>query len=169
MPKTWQKKSWMKSKYYRKLLNTILLLFIIVLITKCDWLEPCGECFTPPEGINLMILDEQSGINLISPEFHHPDSIRLYYNANNIENDLQFDIYNKDSLGFIYCLEIGFMSSGINKTFYLELNSEDTDTIYMDTEVISEDCCTWHELANLEINGKRPDFNPEHYAWMIYK
>lgn len=154
-------------KYFLK--QFALMVVLIISLSSCNLFPRCADCFSPPNGLALMVLDEHTNENLIRKGIYDPDSIRFYYIENQKQKDLEFDVYNNDSIGRIYSNEIGFISSGSIKTFYLRLNFETIDTIYMDTEIISEDCCTWHALRELKINGEQPDFSSEDYAWIIYK
>ncbi len=144
-------------------------LLMVSMFSTCSWLNDCGECFTPPAGISLIILDEQTGENLLKPGEFAPDSIRFYYLNNEHIYPVDFNIFGDDSLRKIGSVEIGFISTGPDKTFFLQLNNIDTDTIYLDTRIVSEECCTWHETEQFTINGLTPDYNQENNSWVIYK
>jgi len=143
--------------------------FIVFTLSGCHFLDPCPECFSPPESFKLMILDTITGENLIKPGNFDPDSIRIYYHSGTQDINIDLEIFGDDSLRFIVSNQIGFISTGSKNTFFLELSELDTDTLYFKTRIISEDCCTWHETDQPLINGQTMEYNYDNYSWVLKK
>lgn len=147
----------------------LVVLAITISLLSCE--ENCGECFTPPDGISLMITDKNDGSDLIFNGTYKPDSIEIfYYDQQNIKH-VNFDIYT-DSIGHhskIVSFDIAFKSVEGFKRFYLYLDYSDTDTIYYDEVTRSENCCTWHETLSFTINDQNVEYNSEKYSYIHKK
>ncbi len=93
---------------------------IISMMISCD---KCGECFTPPSGVGLMITDKDDGTDLIFNGTYYADSILIYYydqnNKKNVEISTILDTLNQR--GIVYSRDIAWKSVEGFKNFYLYL------------------------------------------------
>jgi hypothetical protein len=129
-----------------------------VLLSSCDILNDCPECFTPPVGFALRVLDRNDTTDLILSGFYDKDSIAVYYPDGAIRREVELMVY-ADTLnqrGGLYSNVMPWRSLEGIREFYLYLNALDTDTIYLEVVSVSDNCCTYHVYKNLTINGIPP-------------
>jgi len=145
----------------------ILLKFIIV-TSACN----TKECFTPPENFRMIIIDENTGLNLISEGYYQQDSIKIYYLDNFDEIELiDLEISNFISFSNVLISKELPWKSCINsiKTYYLYLDQNDIDTLFIDVAVKNDDGCTWHEYNEVRFNDKIPTYNKDLGGYELIK
>ncbi len=130
-------------------------LHLILLPMACE----CPACSSPPDSLRLKITDRETSKDLIYTGIYQADSISIYYfDDSESKKYIDFEIYT-DTLQektMIESHEIGWKSAEGIKTYYLYLNSVETDTITLNVEERNDDCCTFFEFVNFEINGNKP-------------
>lgn len=150
---------------------TYIILFltaILISMTTLNSCEECGECFTPPGTILLVILDDSTGSNLLRPGAYDPDSIKIS-NTLEFNNNIGLTFYGNDSSRIMSTGNLSWEGIGGPKTFYLYLNSTETDTILLNVVVVNDDCCTWHNLEQFDINGTQAEWDDVRYTFVLRK
>ena len=146
---------------------TIITLFIFF-GTSCN---RCGECFSPPNPINLRIFDKNDTTDLIFTGIYHPDSITIFFmdtqNKVYVENEIYID--SASMSGFISSVDIAWKSNAGYKNFYLKLSEKETDTIFLNIQSVTEKCCTSHPVHSFTINGTETQFNSDQWYYFYFK
>ena len=144
------------------------LLSIILIMISCD---KCGECFTPPTGIGISITDHVDSTDFIFNGTYHADSIMIYYydqnNKKNVEISTISDTLNQT--GIVYSRDIAWKSVEGFKNFYLYLNYEDTDTIYLNVVSETKNCCTNHPVKAFTINDEQISNDSDNNCYNLKK
>ena len=158
-------------KFSNKLYHFLPVSLAILALFSCEIIHDCPECFTPPGAIVLRILDESDSVDLISNGTYNGDSIRLYYLENNIKHEIDLDVYSDTSFqkSRIVSQEISWKSLEGFKNCYLYLDSNDTDTIFIDVISVFENCCTSHYISDFTINGYQLPYDAVDYNYLLYK
>jgi hypothetical protein len=153
-----------KAKY--KLIS--ILSIIIFILIEC---ERCPKCFTMPETIRLRYVSKIDSSDLIAKGFYKIDSIKIYYEENKLLNYIDFQIMpNIDSSKFMLSsLELSLKSSQGIKYFYIKLNEYDFDTLFLDVEKKSGDCCSYYTKNMFKYNGKEIQMNKPEFDYFIKK
>jgi hypothetical protein len=148
-----------------------MVVIICLFYCSCEILHDCPECFTPPNGIALRILSKNDSIDLISNGTYCTDSIRIYYLNNNAEHEIDLEIYSDTILQVsrLVSHEISWKSLEGNKDCFLYLNHNDSDTIFINVERITENCCTENPLVDFMINGIQPPYDATDYNYVLWK
>jgi hypothetical protein len=128
---------------------------MVVWMLSCDRTIDCPECFTPPQELNLKITDYTTATDLIFNNSISRDSIELFFYENGNRKLLEHEIYidSVNSKAILICYEISWKSANGIKDFYLCLGDNDIDSINLDVERKSNDCCTYFEWKAFKING----------------
>ncbi len=152
-------------------MRSLSFLFIVILFVciGCEKMRNCGECFTPPDPISFKIIDSISGNNLISPNGFSSDSLQLYYFSDSLKKNVKFEIYGNEVNRRIVSNELSWNSISENNYYYLYLSYKDVNTLFVNTEIITENCCTWHELKDFKINGKTIEYDSNEFVFIIEK
>ena len=153
--------------------NTIKFLIFGLLISSiisCD--KFCNqECFTPPGELRLKITNEAGSTDLIYTGVYDADSIAIFYFDKDVKRFIDVDVFT-DSVNqrsIIASNEISWKSVEGFKDFYLYLDYEDTDTIYLDVVTVNEDCCTYHPFIYFGINGTETEFDATDHLYDFKK
>ncbi len=124
------------------------------------------ECFTPPLELNLRILDSNNN-DLLFNESYFIDSVQITSFNRAVEFDFIIDSVQKSVI--LVSNEITWESNSGTKEFLLYLNSETTDSIYLDVQHFYEDCCTYHDIVKFQINDKDVLFDQSTFAYSVIK
>lgn len=136
-----------------------VLLILLVLTNSCLKTDECGECFTPPPQLFIKILSAETGENLLSNFTYTSENISLYYFDNNDKVFLRLQYFEIDGEFIISSDEMSWLAiSESGETFYLKLNEETTETIHLKVSSVFENCCTYHQIDELLVNGKDAEF-----------
>jgi|GEM_PF-1975199 len=147
---------------------------IAILVIPILIISSCGkcynyDCFTPPEPVAMRIMHDS--IDLIYTEYYCADSVSITYKSNGGIRAIHTEIYS-DSLKEISIIvsdEITWKSvEGIRK-YYLHLSEKKTDTIYLNVEPVTNDCCTSHPILEFEVNGIEPKYDISTTSYIITK
>lgn len=157
--------------YSVKLRNIIISFCSIFMLASCLSDNDCPECFTPPESLQLRIIDKNNSQDLLFNGTYQADSIRIVYLTPDGEQSVEYQLYTDSVLqrSLIVSYQISWESAFGFKEFLLHLNSSETDTIYLNVEEKHTECCTYFEWVNFEINGTEPDFDIENYFYVLSK
>lgn len=148
-----------------------LLAIVAMFSTSCMDSNNCSNCVSSPTPFVFTLLPSESGLSMINDTTFVPDSIRLYYLDNNVEKSVGFVFGTSSYFGnYIYTTNISNISAGSNvKTFYLYLNHNDTDTIYFDSKIVNDGCCTYYHYDSLSYNGKAMPYNGNYGVYYFLK
>jgi len=156
----------MKLKTIRFLMFGILTLTIISCTKICN-----VDCFTPPGDLRLKITNEADSTDLIFTGVYNADSIAIFYLDNNVKRNIELSIYT-DSVNqrsMISSAEIAWKSVEGFKDYFLYLNWEEVDTLYLDVVSATENCCTYHPFIYFGINGTETEFDTTDYMYDFKK
>lgn len=155
-------------KMFWKSLLPIMILLIIILsgCIKND----CDDCYTPPEDFRMKIVDRDTGENLLDGKTYFPDSIEIYYIQNEEKKNVFLQIIETNSHeNIIESTNIAWISVGdVSKTFYIRLNSYDTDTLYLNVHEYLYYCCRSFPYESVLINGSEME-NPYTGMYLLQK
>lgn len=152
--------------------NFLFLALVAIIGTACmDNKNNCNNCNSAPLPFVFTLLPSENGTSMINDTTFVPDSIRLYYLNNNVERSVNFVFITSAYLGScIYTTDISNISAGTNvKTFYLYLNHNETDTIYFDSKIVNDGCCTYYQYDSLAYNSKKMPFNSDYGVYYFLK
>lgn len=158
----------MNKKFFRY--RYLVVLSLIFITVSCLNTDDCpGTCYTPPAPFTLKIVDG-SGNNLINHLTYTPDSIYLYTVHDN--DSMEITIYFEEIYdGYILTssdLPWDMMKDN-NPTFYLYLNSSDTDTLTIEVVQKSDECCIWHSYETYQYNAVDMTIDMGSYAFLGVK
>ncbi|MBI5915390.1 MAG: hypothetical protein HY842_08435 [Bacteroidetes bacterium] len=122
---------------------------------KCDDID----CFTPPNEFTFQLLDKDSGEDLVANGTFQADEISVFSITGNKKHELQF---LTDSTAYFFTdQEIGWETGPENTSYELRLNPSTTLPFTYETREVSEDCCTFFELARFEMDSVERFFIPQ--------
>jgi len=131
----------------------IVSIIIAISTISCDKSD-CDDCFTPPQTFMMMIVDKDTGEDLLDGITYFTDSLEIYYFQNEERKNAPFQIEHFNSYEEVIKSEhIPWLSVGGNKTFYIQLNSIDTDTLYLHVAEYLYYCCRSYPYVEATING----------------
>lgn len=144
--------------------NVILLVAALAtLLTSpsCDKFLDCGDCFTPPDPLFFSILDKNDSTDVYYSGKFDPDSALIYYLYDKIRVPVDFEIVidSTRQSGILQSNAITWKSVEGYKVFYLELDQANTDTLFLNVEAESENCCTYHPIMDFTVNGEEPELD----------
>jgi hypothetical protein len=142
---------------------------ILIVAYGCDKVRECPPCFTPPEAVCLRLLNSQDSTDLIYGGTIDSTIIAIQYYDNDILKQAETTFHDRNQQSTIYSSEISWLSVGGIKEFYLTLSDEDVDTLYVDFEKQSVDCCTSHPCNSFKYNGKEEHVDAIELVYKIYK
>jgi hypothetical protein len=152
-------------------MKKLVVILSVLILVSCDNYINCPECFTPPEGIRFQIISSVDFSDLIYNKIINSDSIRLYYIENKTKKDVEFllvtDTILKQSL--IYSRELSWKSAESINDFFLDLNTVDTDTVFLDVEQVQSNCCTYFLNKAFKINGINIEIDSIGYFYKYVK
>ncbi len=158
-------------RYMRKYLFVFFVIAVLPVINSCDIFSRCNniDCLTPPTQIRIRVLNGND--DLIYNRVISADSVKIY--AASIENDyiLPHFIVTDDasSSSIIVCEDMPWLSlEGIND-FFLTYNDANTDSIYLIVEASTYNCCVYHPIKEILINGSKPELDNKLNCFNIYK
>jgi hypothetical protein len=90
---------------------------------------------------------------------------------NGVKTDIEFIVF-EDTLKertVIISQEISWKSNEGFKQFYLRLNTQETDTMFLNVVTKTEDCCTFHVVEAFRINGQELYTDHAIFAYVYLK
>jgi hypothetical protein len=127
-----------------------------------------NDCVEPPLPFRFSIIDIQSKADLVFQDYprYHPDSIRLYYQEEGKETELQLRILTRDVGYSVFSNQtLPYLSAARDiKDYYLQVSHDDTDTLLLDVKQIDFECCTVFQWAQSFFNGRAMKRSPEDYT-----
>ena len=143
----------------RKLL--VLLIGVVFIGQGCFRNDDCHDCYNGPALFGFTLLPTTLAIDAnaqsLIPSIYKLDTIKLFYFDGDVKKDIIFGNGLSHYLGmYLVSTDISVISAGKNiKTFYLYLNQFDTDTIYFDSKLENDGCCTSYRYDSISYNGKK--------------
>ncbi len=137
----------------------ILSIIIAITTISCDRSD-CDDCFTPPETFRMMIVDKNTGEDLLDGKTYFIDSLEIFYFQSQERKEAPFQIENFNSYERVIKSDhLPWISVGGDKTFYIRLNSQDTDTLYLHVAEYLYYCCRSYPYVEATINGNDIEMN----------
>lgn len=128
---------------------------VVLLLAGCGKTSDCGECFTPPEPLALRIIGPDGTTDLVYTGIYNPDTLALYFFNDGVRHDLdclvQIDSIKQEAI--VYSQNISWRSVEGQRLFHLYLTNSDTDSINLLVSRVTQNCCTYHSLEQLDIDG----------------
>ena len=149
----------------------ILIISVIVLISGC-LKNNTGNCIQPPVPFRMEIIDKTTDENLISNGTYHADSIVFFgYDSTDVKKGVGYFLTTFNNQPNVIISEELPIISGedLTKTFYIYLNQNDTDTLYVDVQPTIENNCTYFQYIEVKINGVEIDLNNLGYTFLLKK
>jgi len=138
-----------------------LFLGVILIATSCLKTDKCGECFSPPQQLSFKVLSTENDENLYSNYTYIVSELKLYYMDGEDEIYNQVSLYQNGDQWIISSNDMSWIAlANTSETFYLELDPQTTETIYLKIVPVTENCCTFHPIEELKINGEEAEFEP---------
>ena len=118
------------------------------------------DCFTPPEIFRMMVVDKETGEDLFNGRPYFTDSLEIYYFQDQVRKKVSFEVKNYNSYEEVIESEnLPWISIGGDKTFYIQLNSQDTDTLYLNVVEYLFYYCRSFPYAEVLINNQEMEMN----------
>ena len=155
---------------YFKIKIALLLLVTALFSVSCGKVNNCNDdCFTPPGPITFRVMNDS--IDLVYTGYYDEDSISLYYMDGDDIIDTEISIFKDTVLEIskIHSNVITWKSMEGYRDFYLRLKFDEVDEIYLVVQTVTQDCCTFHPIMDIEINGDQPSFDTPSYSFIIEK
>jgi len=153
----------------RTIIILTMISFLLIGIQSCEFFKECDECFTPPQPIFMKIIDTYEN-NLLSTGIYSKDSLKLYFFDGSQKKNVEFVVTtNSQQPDIIVSSDMAWFSINLKTDFYLYLNKFDTDTLTLEIEQKSDDCCTSHPIKTFAINGKTATISSMDYTFLIKK
>lgn len=126
---------------------------LLLIITACKDEERCS---IHPEAFRFSLVAEENGSDLLATGIYDPEAIELYYFHENERQDLIVNKeQNPESLVVLYSSQLPMISlTGRSDTFYLALNSQETDTLFVVVERDIREDCDYHPYTLVKLNGR---------------
>lgn len=146
--------------------NFLLFIAFLFISTSCLRDNDCDECFTPPQQLYFKVLSAENDENLYSNYTYIVSELKLYYMDGEDKIYIQISLYQNGDQWILSSNDMSWIAlANTSETFYLELNPETTESIYLKIVSVTEDCCTFHPIEELKINGEEAEF--EQYTNII--
>jgi hypothetical protein len=155
----------------RVFFNGLFPIIILFIITSSGCIKnDCDDCYTPPEDFGMKIVDKDTGENLLDGKTYFPDSIEIYYLQNELKKNVFIQIIETNAHeNIVESTNIAWLSvGGESKTFYIQLNSQDTDTLYLNVIEYLYYCCRSFPYESVLINGVEME-NPYPGMYLLQK
>lgn len=129
------------------------------------------KCSNSPGALRLRLISKSDSTDLISNGFYNKDSITIWYVNQNQKTSVSFQVKTDSNTekSVIESNDIGWKSTEGYKTFYIHLNSSDTDTLYLDVTKISGEKCTSYQYTTFKYNGQEIVLDTKEYNYIIKK
>ncbi|WP_297098894.1 hypothetical protein [uncultured Draconibacterium sp.] len=111
----------------------------------CDGID----CFTPPSPFYFELVDKTSGENLFTTGVLNADDIKVI-NLDD-QSNVDFDFIDENDANIIRIHTIGWETQIAN--YSIESSTEHLFTLYVDAEVINENCCAYTRYNEIGIDG----------------
>ncbi len=153
-------------------ITLIIVGLILTLLTSCDRFGSCYgvDCTSPPNPVRLSVVSGDT--DLIYSNYYSADSIGIFLITENGELNLIESYTHKDTLNervIISCVDMAWNSLEGFNDYCLKYNSQESDTIFLKVISVTENCCNFHPISDISINGEVPKFDNELHCFLIEK
>ncbi|MBN2236218.1 MAG: hypothetical protein JW729_01585 [Bacteroidales bacterium] len=148
----------------------VFLFGLVLTSSSCLKSDDCGECFTPPPQLYFKVIDATIGQNLYDDFTYNANDLKLYYKNGDDLVYIDVNIYDYFNERIISSNDMSWLAiSDIGETFYLVLSPTETETIFLQIDALFENCCTYHMIHQLTINGIEPEQDSSDFSILIKK
>lgn len=144
-----------------KLTALIALLFI----QACDN-NDCEDlaCFTPPMPFAFELVDKDSGENLFTNGTYNPDDIEVLNVLDNSKKEFRF--ISENEINIIQIGSIGWENQ--IEDVVLKVGDKTILNLYVDSERVSENCCSFSKYNEIRIDDAEYEFNQQSGVYTIF-
>ena len=128
---------------------------------KCEGID----CFTPPNILIFQLLDKETGEDLIANGTYLPEEVVVYAVYDDDTHDLSHS-YN-GSNNYFSDFEIGTKTGPKRSSYELRLGDDVVIPFTYEVSKRTEDCCTFFELEQFEINGVERLYIPQQNLFQL--
>ncbi len=138
--------------------------FVVIttlIITSCKEDERCS---IHPEPFRFSIIEKETGTDLLDNGAYNPEEIGIHYFANDERKDL---IVNRETDPDTIYIELVTVQlpmislTGLSDIFYLELGTDETDTLMVALGMEERGGCDYHPYTTVIHNGQHIDIVEE--------
>lgn len=130
--------------------NKILfLLGIMIFILGCK--NDCDDvaCFTPPTPFLFEIIDNTTGENLFTNGTYQVNEIEVVDLID--DSNVGFDFIDEDNIDLIRINSVGWQTETVN--ILVRIADENIFNLVVDAELVSENCCSYTNYNEIEIEN----------------
>ena len=143
-----------------------------MVFTSCQQFGSCYgvDCTSPPNPVRISVISGET--DLIYSGYYSIDSIGIYLRTESGELNLMETFFEKDTVNsrvIISCDDMAWNSLEGFDDYFLAYNSQEYDSIYLKVISVTENCCNFHPISNITINGEVPAFENEFHCFLIEK
>lgn len=118
----------------------------------CKKIDCTGyDCFTPPEPFIFELLDKNTKENLFSNGTLDSTQIEVLDTLTN--NSVDFKFLTEDSINVVVIYGIGWQLDRKAVDVVLRVSGTDIVNVYVDSETLSEECCTFVKYYEVKIGN----------------
>jgi hypothetical protein len=140
-------------------------------LASCSLFEKCPDCFTPPDTFRFRFISAADSSDLVSKGIYSENDIYIWYMENGLKKEADLISYSDSGTNktVFYSGDMAWLSVAGTKDFYLYLNNNETDTIYLDVIKRSDECCTYHPFRAVKYNSQTADYSNKEYIYLFKK
>lgn len=131
-------------------MKNVLLIFILGLLLSCGKKEDCSLCVSLPESFVFDFVDVESGEDLFEIKDYSASDLEIVNTLNNNES-VDFEFITEGESNYIVINSIALRPGVLNFKFYL--TSQDLFDLYLDSEIIEENCCSLMQYNEITIKN----------------
>lgn len=130
------------------------LLALILLFSRCDKCEDIA-CFTPPQFFRFQFVDNDNGEDLIANGTFRFEDIKV----TDAENGtiINFSKVVDENESFVEFNDIGWETEVV--TYHIKVDDFFDFDFYVDAEAVSEDCCAFTRMNEVQVMGIEHEIN----------
>jgi hypothetical protein len=151
-------------------MRNLILVFIFALFASfqsCQKIN-CEDyaCFTPPQPFYFELLDSVTHEDLFANGTLDSNQIEVFNIANN--NKVDYKYIRADSNSAVVIYGIGWELERTQVEVTLRVSTKDILNLYLDSESISENCCTFTRYHEIRIENANYEMDKETGNYKIY-
>lgn len=147
--------------------NTFRLLVVLgLIITQACDINDCEDiaCFTPPRGFAFELVDAESNENLFTNGTFDSDQIEVLNIDDNSRREFSF--ISENDLNIIQIGSIGWETEIAEVV--LKVGDESILNLYVDSERVSRNCCSFTEYNEIRIDNADYELNPQSEIYTVF-
>lgn len=140
----------------RQITKLVFFIFLIA-IHGCED-KNCEEylCTTPPSAFIFELVDKSTGENLFTNGTYDHSEIEVL--SSNTDTPQEFTFITDNNLNLLSINSIGWQSE--TETLLINISNENIFNLYVEAELVSEDCCSFTRYHEIRIENCDFDIEP---------